>query len=308
MARVGRRHRRGPTRFWIILGLATFVVVDVALVIAALGVGTTSGSNAGRVTPSSATAAPSPSATQTPTPAAAPEPEPALPVTRLLVAADASIAWRAPITGCGPDPLVLQTTIDGGETWTDQPLGRYDVRRVLSLSVGPGGGYGQGVFGVGEDCVPTPMRSFTKGTFWEVEQTLRADFSYLDPFDPATVVIAGESVDAPCPDAVQLVTAAEAPTVLCADGSVFALDQDAEPAVWSAVGSAPGALALVAGADRVLAAAAGLDQCPDLGLVPVPAAGDPECADVTGVPGATVLVQAGQWRWLWAGDSVSVRP
>lgn len=276
-----------------VIAIVGFLAVDAVLVVVAI--------NAARGTESSTVyREPSdvavPSATPSPTvPAVV-----ALPVHRVLAGAGESAVWRAETGSCsaGTAPA-LQTSSDGGSTWTDRDLGGYQVRQVLALWVRDVN-YGQAVVRIGPDCRLAGLRSFTSGRFWEESAEVLTDFAFLDLDDPGTVVIDGEGVAAPCADAAQAGTVAESVFVLCGDGTVFSRVEGA----WTPQPAQPGAVALVQDDASPELVFSGPEDCPL--AVGVRADGGElaprVCTTTPAAPGTTVAVSVDGRTLVWSGD------
>lgn len=237
---------------------------------------------------------PRPSATPTPSQLAA------LPVRRALAVAGESTLWRAEGGSCtaGAAPQ-LQTSTDAGATWIDRDLARYDVRQVLALSVRDAN-FGAAVVKLGDACELAGFRSFTGGRFWERADEVLDEFTYLDPDDVSTVVVAGERVGSPCPDAVQVTVSGGRPVTLCADGRAAAWADGA----WSPLAAQLGAVAIVGDAPTLEFVLAGGVDCPlALGSHAVGQDADLRaCASAPAVPARTVVVAVGEQSWAWAAD------
>ncbi|MEO8908075.1 MAG: hypothetical protein ABI310_08365, partial [Microbacteriaceae bacterium] len=119
-------------RTWIVVGIAAFLLVDVALAAWALSTTRANGdpSNPGPIPTftNMPTARPTPTATPTPIqPAAQAAP-------RLFAAVSATEAYRASPGSCTGPAAVLEKTTDAGATWAPQPTARYNFRTLLALS------------------------------------------------------------------------------------------------------------------------------------------------------------------------------
>ncbi|QEO09511.1 hypothetical protein [Protaetiibacter larvae] len=293
-----KRARRSRGEFSGRVGLAiaaivAFLAVDAVLVLAAI--------NASRGVESSTVylepnIPPQPSITPTPTT----PPVVGLPVGRVLAGAGESAVWRASAGSCtGGVAPALQTSSDAGATWTDRSLASYDVRQILVLWVRDVN-YGEAVVRIGDDCRLAGIRSFTGGRFWEESEGALTDTVALDLDAPGDVLVDGEAVAAPCPDAVQAVPAAESVFVLCGDGSLFGR-ADGE---WTPQAPQPGAVALVAEGAAPEVVFSGPEDCPlALGLRDEVGELAPRvCAPTAAVPGATVAVAIDGRTVVWAGD------
>ncbi len=272
--------------------LAIFVVADVALVALAFSLTRETPSSTRYLVPS---AHPQPSATPTPTPPTVV----AAPVRRSLAVAGESTVWRAEGGSCAAgDAPLLQTSTDAGASWADRDIARYDVRQVLALSVRDAN-FGTAVVKLGDGCELAGFRSFTGGQFWERADDVLADFTYLDPDEVSTVIIAGERVESPCPDAVQATVSGGQAVVLCGEGVAFARSGDS----WSSLPAQPGGVAIVTAAPVMEFAHVAGSECPlalgfstddgersERGCAPAPEEGE-----------RTVSVASGSRTWVWVG-------
>src|SRR5512132_2356330 len=124
-----RRRRLAAT-----LGLVALVIIDAALVFAALRI--TGRSSAAETpvtdvtaaattseaapTPSETTTTPTSSASSTTTPDAGPTNVPGVPTTVVLSVLNGDVAWRATAGSCGPGGAAVQVSTDGGKTWRNR--------------------------------------------------------------------------------------------------------------------------------------------------------------------------------------------
>ena len=138
-----RRRRLAAT-----LGLVALVIVDIALVFAALRI---TGRSSAAETPSAdgtiatassgpepvtTSAAPEPSASATGT-SAAPTNVPGVPLTVVLSVVDGSLAWRATVGSCSGGAAV-QITTDGGKTWRNRTSPYPVITRVQATDATKG--------------------------------------------------------------------------------------------------------------------------------------------------------------------------
>ncbi|MDX2377646.1 hypothetical protein M4I32_12625 [Microbacterium sp. LRZ72] len=297
------RSRRSRTRAaqWIAIAVvAALAVLVIVLALLAL--------DRGRGDEADASTAPVPSftphETSTPSPTPTPEetPDAVGPVDRaderfLAVGAD-GVVWRAVAGSCadGIQPLIERST-DGGQSWNDvTPLYR-EVRQVASL-VPIAGSQAEIVAAIGDECEVDLLRTFTQGEFWEPYPDELASASYIDPATAATVIIAGEPVDAPCPEARSLATQGGAIALVC-DGEVATWTGDA----WESAGTTSAvAVTLLDSAPVAAVAAVAAEECEGLELAD--AAGT-ACLDGTDPAAPTALAPSGTTTWLWNGDSLT---
>src|SRR6478609_6449613 len=278
------------------LGLVALVLVDIALVFAALRItGRSSAaevpSSDGTVGPTSAPAAstaPPVPATSTTAPGAGPTNIPGVPLTVVMSAVDGTLAWRATVGTCGSGGATVQITTDGGKTWRNRTSPYPVITRIQATDATKGF-----VVGADEACA-MGVRSTTDGaTTW-----------------PGT----GSLADTLARDATQVVdlarNSANGAEALCADGSIRSSGDDGR--TWPETGRVTSALALDSklvgstvtayvawtkeGCEGVQVSTVVNSQVSDLGCAPA------EAGDV--VPGKVALAAPNQdTGWLVVGTT-----
>lgn len=313
-ARRKRGQRASTRRRLAVLGIATFLLVDVGLIAVAV-TREPAGLAADRepaalpssspVEESTAPAAPTPS--PTPTQAAAVQP------TRLLSAVDGDTAWRAEAGTCTPGTdtaeLTLETTATGGADWsstsveTDVGLAGIDRLQAADAAtvfvVGP----------AGATCAPAFAQTFSGGAeFGDYPDRLAAAW-YVARTDTGTVHSPSGDHAAPCPVIDLAVVSDTRAGVLCGDGTLHRTVDGATS--WDAGVVVEGALAVAADAGAYLVASGGVVGCDgvavasvgDTATAPAPVG----CAPVTvDNPGTVAASASAGSLWIWAGDAVVV--
>lgn len=282
------------TPWWVYAGLALLLVLDAVLVWIALS-STRATDATDDAAPVSSVAPVSPSATGTPEPDLS-----VAPVSLLLTAFDASVAYRAVTGECPATPGAIEVTADGGATWTSATLD--DASTPIAITAASAD-EATAVVASAADCAPTTFRTFVQGTDWS-------------PVDAAVPVwrLAGAeaispagSASTPCaatPAQVSGATA-DAAAVLCDDATV-ALTADGGT-TWSPTPPIAGAAAVAMATDatvRVLLAAQ--NDCAGVQVAALGAGGAPdapgECVPTDAADGAsTIAADADGGLWLWSG-------
>lgn len=241
----------------------------------------------GEITPT-----PTPTATPTPTPTVEPVD---LAAQRYLVVTGESSVWRAVAGSCSSDAAALvERSADNGATFTDVTPNYLGIRQVASLDPFDTA-QAEMVAGMGEDCAPEALRTFTGGDFWESYDDVLAASTYVDPNDPARVVTPDGAIDAPCGQAWGLRSDGGTVALIC-EGAAYTLDGD----TWSQLSHDGTAAALAVDGGTVYVAAEG---APDCGGLAVLRDGSPVlCAAEASAP-AALDVNGGQGM-LWAGDTL----
>ena len=170
--------------------------------------------------PHSGEAAPVPTFTlgvTTPTPTPTPTPEPAPQLARdteRFLAAGPGAWWRGVAGACGRTPPRVERSTDNGETWTDvTPL--YTGAAQLAALSSVGQTEAELVVGVGPDCAPQALRTYTQGEFWEPFPEVLAAYRYVNLADPALVQLRAAASAAPCGDARGLRGQGEVAALVC---------------------------------------------------------------------------------------------
>jgi hypothetical protein len=259
-------------------------------------------------TQSSDAAAGAVTATATPTTSATGEPAAvtltAAPLSQLLVAVDATHAWRVTVGSCTSGGASVLSSSDAGHTWTAHPVPVKAITRLRATSA-------RSAFVIGADgsCAATMRRTANGGTSWTFGGGVGSSW-YRDVAAPRVVHTPRGVAVRPCQGGAQVVdllpSSSARATVLCADGQVRSTSDSG--ASWSASGSATGALAAASdGGTDTWVARGGTDQgCEGIAVVrasrPTAVVG---CAkvDLSGVqPGQVALSTAGTSGWLLVGD------
>ncbi|MEA9999649.1 hypothetical protein QN367_11105 [Cryobacterium sp. RTS3] len=326
MARNKRYSPRDTSRrrVWVYIGVAVFIAFDILLIIWAIN--STRASAVGgtpRIIPTYGATPVTPAATPSATPAAtgAATPSPAsttastgtilpIPATHLLVAVDATTAWRAQTGACPATTAAPQLTTDSGSTWdTTDASGPTDVTAPQSLTVTSATTVE--LLGLAKSgCAPQVVKTFVSGDNYKAYPEKVATSWYVDPANRARVHAPGAEHAAPCDAVVALAPKSDkAAAALCADGRLFTTTDAA--ATWSAPAALPGAIAVAPASAGYLVVSAGRPECAGAQLLTVT---DALVATVVGchttstpaaaLPGTVAVSEAAGTIWLWAGDTV----
>ncbi|EWT06978.1 hypothetical protein N864_07105 [Intrasporangium chromatireducens Q5-1] len=285
-------------------GLAAFLLADVALVALAMR---PSGHHARADLPLNLPAnVAGTTSPETPTPEAkVPRYNPA-PLQRMIVALDAKHAWRATAGTCADGGALVQSTSDGGKTWTK---GSSPVRAIVRVQpLQDSSGF---IYGATKDCDLSEYVSADGARNWDGPRPV--DGAWARHLTDDKVVITPQvGASRPCGDQsvvdLSRISATEA-EVLCLDGGVKATNDGG--ASWTGEGSAPGALALSArNEDGSLAtyAVRGSANCKGLEIVRVlKGKAEPEqtgclATETPADPGTVSLSTTARSGWLSIGD------
>ncbi len=302
------RRRRGlrrpaPGRTWPRYLVGGLLVVAVALVVGALAVARPNPS------PGRAGAGPAEPAVITPTPAptAAAQKIPA--PTRLLLALNASAAWRAPIGSCPGAPVTLEYTTDGGVTWKPSTsAGSLGATSVLDLERGTSGAI-VAVGQVPDACTPQELTTVSRADKWKPSETPLGAW-YVTPGSPATVNSPTGVLATPCAAVIDVRSGAEQNVAVLCDDERLYRSKDAgvtwDPGLWI-----PGARSLGSNKTGYIVAAVGTPMCAGVALEVFSAQMAPRDRTVVGchksaADGATPISisVAADSVWLWSGDEI----
>ncbi len=241
-----RRKRLAAT-----LGLLALVLVDIALVYAALRIGGRSSAAETPATSVTGTEAPAPPVSTT-TPTATPTtsatassttatsvPVPGVPLATVVAAVDGSTAWRATVGTCSAGGATVQLSTDGGKTWRNRTSPYPVITRVSPTDASK-------AFAVGAEgsCTMGVRTTTDGGGTWPGTGPL-AETLARDAGDPTKIRVPGGRTVAPCGTVPVVDLARNSPTgaqVLCADGRVMSSTDDG--LTWPQSGDVPSALAL----------------------------------------------------------------
>lgn len=277
--------------------------------VAALGVGALVAQAYQHATPvpHSGQAAPVPTFTlgvQTPTPTPTPTPVIDRAAERFLTVGTgigANVWWRGVAGACGGPPPVVERSTDGGATWTN--VTPPDAAQLASIEA-----FDQTeadlVVGVGANCEPQALRTFTQGQFWESNPDVLAASSFVALADPATVATPAWPVAAPCAQAHSLRTGGDLAALVC-DGTAYVADAGG---TWVAL-PAPEAATVAIEADTVLVAHAD-DACAGLALTRYAVGGQsqlapPACTDLEAATAPSAIAAAESGPYVWSADTVT---
>lgn len=292
-----RRAVPATASFW---GAAALVVV------AALGAGALVAAAYQHANPPAPDSAPAPVPTftlgvgvGTPTPTPTPEPAVALPRDSerfLAVSADAGVWWRGVAGACGGTAPLVERSADAGATWTDVTPLYLGAAQLAALEASD---QTEAILiaGVGADCEPQALRTFTQGRFWESYPDVLAASRYSPPTDADVVSTPIGPLAAPCAEARGPRAAGEVVALVC-DGAAYASLAGAE---WVALPAPDAAAVATDGADVVVAHRS--DACPHLTVTRFAGAspdapGEATCADGDPAqPTALALTAAGPVVW-----------
>jgi hypothetical protein len=297
-----RRNKGEGRRRWWMLGLAAFLLVDIALVVFALNDDRDPSATA-RLKPASSASTstnPIPSGAVVPVveaTAAAPQ--------RLLAAVSADVAWRGIVGTCPGGPSELEHTNDGGASWnTVDPAGATGANTLVRLV--PASAAEAKVVTLDDECLPQLVGTFVAGDAWEDYTSNLGEYWYVDPADRTDVHSPAGTVAAPCGSVVAMAArSSSGSAVLCADQTLFETSNGGVD--WSEAISAPGAVALDTSANGYVIAVAAQGDCSGTSVV-VLAGGAPTepvgCFGEAAPSGQTSLAVADDdTLWLWAGDA-----
>lgn len=251
-------------------------------------------------------ASPSPSpSTPSPAPDDAEEPaevsEPSDPAAERFFAASSSTWWRATAGSCEAGGAVLERSSDAGVSWTDVTPNYREVSRIAGLSTLAGTEAGI-IAQVGADCEVQALRTFTQGQFWDSYPDVLANSRYVDPANPASVVLPTGAVAAPCDRAWGLRSSGTTTAFVC-DGVAYTNAGVADG--WSPLPS--GEVAAVTVDDLGVVLAAVEQSCDGLALTRfAEAAAEPVSLGCADAPrdGPTALAMVDGVPTVWAGDAL----
>jgi hypothetical protein len=250
-----------------------------------------------------------PTATLTPTPTPASVPETLATTPRdaeRFLEAGSNVWWRGVAGQCGQSAPVLERSIDGGASWqTVTPLS-IGASQIASLDA-----FEQTeaelVVGLGSDCSPTALRTYTQGEFWESYPDVLTASRFVTLADPSTVQLTSGSVASPCAQAHGLRARGDRVTLVC-DGSAYIMRA---PGEWAAL-AAPDAAAVAIDGDTVVVAHAA-DGCAGIALTRFGGTGFAPLGPARCVAGLepshpTAIAATDAGTLVWAGETITVIP
>lgn len=200
-------------------GVVVLAVVVVALVLAALRVGSTAGEQPERRPADLATELAEPEPVPTQAPPALPELSPSA---ASLTLADETVLWRAAAATCTvgeaaapATPVAMERTADA-QTWVSVTPGNIDVREVLWLQA-INAATAEAVVRVGPECETQVLRTFTGGDFWQAYPASITGAATIDA-ERSVLRTPTDELPLPCEAPARAVSGAPAaaPMVVCA--------------------------------------------------------------------------------------------
>lgn len=285
------------------------MIIDVALVAAALGTNRAPHTNASTVTsvatPSARPTVAAPAATPKTVATISPTIRIA-PPTRLMTALNSSTLWRTEVGSCPGGEVTPELSTDGGETWeTAADSGSAAILALTTLSNTEASMVTLSAI----DCAPELVATFVAGDQWATYPDRLANNWYVNPTDRAVVHSPAGSFPAPCSSVIALAPRSDTvAAVLCSDGTLVRTADSG--ASWGAAVATPGAVNINTGSDGYILAAAGWPACGGVQLLTTPEALDGAttpigCHAGAFSEGAVALAETNGRVILWAGDSQS---
>lgn len=230
------------------------------------------------------------------------------PLTHVLSAANAEVAYRAFTGPCPEAGAVVEVTADGGASWVPYDLAPYNtVSAVQRIFSGEDGAAGVVTLNA-ENCAESLLlETVSLGDEWQTNPAGTDSLWMLDPADSSVLRVPNaNSVQLPCAGARLAVGTETSVAVLC-ENTAVATSSDAG-ANWRMSEPFPGAAAITGIGQTYYLAQTGQPDCdgtlvlalgPD--LVPTVSS----CVLGGGSPSETAISAAtGGSLWLWRGDQV----
>ena len=304
-------------RRWLVIGLTTFLALDVVLIGWALAQNDTtpvsdlvvSASPGPEPTPSSPEPAPSESPAPSATPSASPTPQAdAVPPTRLLSALGGTVAWRSNVGSCPSTPPTPELSTDGGATWTPSNLNApTDATAIVSIRT-RGTELATMVALSGTDCAPEFVQTYVGGDNWAVYPDRLAGSWFVNPANRASVHSPQGDRAAPCPSVVDLASRGDtSAAVLCSDHTVFRTTDAGS--TWGPSVAVPGSVALASSSNGYAIAVTADPGCGSVAIASIDssksAATFNGCASIPEPEAGTIAIAEGSGAlWLWAGQTL----
>lgn len=293
-----------PRTTLVVVAAVVVVLVVIDLVLVSLALGRTAPEQNGPAGPIP-TFTSTPDTTETPRASASARADPASSSQqgrRLLAAVDDREAWRGSGGACGGQRPVLEHTVDGGATWVPVELGT-DVGSLMAIRASSA--QLSIMVGVGDDCTTTVRTATDAGVTWHPGTPGAAGAG----ISTDGVVLAGETIQAPCADPIEVFQGERTSVVVC-DGQ---LEWRAGTDAWVEVPMGGVRSIAVDGGEYTLARV-DVASCSGVQLVTMPAADVTSstavspvgCADEADSDGTVAIDRAGQDVWLWDGETVRV--
>lgn len=297
---------KSSARRWAKVGLIAFIVIDVALVAAALGAHRESKSAALAPTvpleqPTEATPTPSTTPAQVAATVAQIAPPP-----RLMAAYDSSTVWRTESGSCPGAEIAPELSTDGGATWSASV--RPGASAILGINAISGAEASMVTLSV-IDCSPELVATYVAGDQWRSYPDRLVSNWYVDPANRAIVHSPVGEFAAPCMNVIAIAARDDSGAGVLCDSGMFLRTVDAG-ASWGNAVETPGALNLNVSSDGYIIALADQPGCIGVQVSSATEAIDGSvtamgCNDqVIGERDVAVASSDGV-VWMWVGDVVS---
>lgn len=230
------------------------------------------------------------------------------PLTHVLSAANADVAYRAVTGPCPATGGVVEVTADGGASWVPYDLAPYNtVSAVQRIFSGEDGAAGVVTLNADNCAELLLLETVSLGDTWQSNPAGTDALWMLDPADPSVLRVPNaDPVQLPCVGARLAVGTETSLAVLC-ENTAIAISSDAG-ANWRMSDPFPGAAAITgigqtfyltqtgqADCDGTLVLALGPDFVPTVS----------SCVLGGGSPSETAISAAiGGSLWLWSGNQV----
>lgn len=229
-------------------------------------------------------------------------------LTRILGVQDDTVAYRTVTGPCPQTGFAVETSRDGGASWTIEGDGAATGLSSPSRILTGLDGYLNVVAQNAEDCSQVIVtQSYGFGSSWEAVEG-GADLTWhLTPGDPSVVSVPGVGdVPLPCPAARLATIGGTAAAVLCSDTRLATTGDSG--ANWVLSEAFAGAEAIASTDDRYLIAQSGVAGCAGTQISRVGAGQIVEntvcVGDTPAVGQVAIGATSNNVAWLWAGDSV----
>ncbi|MCS5723240.1 hypothetical protein N1028_18515 [Herbiconiux sp. CPCC 203407] len=137
-------------------------------------------------------------------------------------------------SSCGDQTSSVSVTEDSGRTWSPVDFGPLGVQAIYEVRVVSSDQLDV-VAGLGPDCTPSLLTSYTAGQFWQSNPERLAETTWLDPSDPTVIHHLGAVIPTPCGRPLAVTPSASGAATICQEG---AFTYSTEQLTWSVL--APG--------------------------------------------------------------------
>lgn len=229
-------------------------------------------------------------------------------LTRILVAQDNNVAYRATTGPCPETSAVVEVTHNGGANWSSNYVGPSDFFSAPQRLLAGQDGHVTVVALDAEDCSTiSVLQSYSFGSNWDLVADGAEETWHLSPTNPAQAIAPQVgAVELPCEGARIASPSSTSAGVLCSDGRVASTSNAGE--AWATSDSFAGAEGIAVTGDAYLLVQTEVEECEGTQITRLNTSltiDAQSCVPEAHAPGETAIGGGTDGSvWLWAGNTI----